>query len=293
MKYKKTITILVLLISILSIICCLLGIFSDQIKDYPNIMTVRNEVVELYNKGLYARDSFSMATQAIAQDCVTLIMGIPLLLVSLHMMRKGNTKGTFLLTGTIGYFLYTYTSYSFLMMYNCFYLVYLILMTLSLYAFILCMLSFDSSKLKSYFSDNFPRKSVSIILGLMSFMLCFMWLGRIVPTIFSDAAPHGLEHYSTLGIQTLDLGVIVPAGFITAFLTWKRYPYGYILSTVLTLKLITMGSAVSAMAVSMYLNNIEIDIVELFVFPIFTLLIIIFMFVILKSVKNESLLKMK
>ena len=53
---------------------------------------------------LYARDSVSMASQAIAQDFVTLVIGIPLLIISFcSVVKRDSARGWFLLTGTLGY----------------------------------------------------------------------------------------------------------------------------------------------------------------------------------------------
>ncbi len=287
MKYRKVVSILTSLIILLSIIAAITGIFSNNVEMHADITTVRGEIVQLYNKGLYARDSVSMAAQAIAQDIVTLIVGIPLLAIALFMVRKGSLKGVLLLTGTLGYFLYTYTSYAFLMMYNPFFLIYVALMALSFYAFVLCMVTFQGYDLKQSFTDKFPVKSLSALFSFMGLMLCTMWLGRIVPSLFSNTPPYGLEHYSTLGIQTLDLGVIVPACFVTASLLWRKRPWGYLLSVVLVLKMITMLTAVCAMVISMQINGVDVSIVEMIVFPAFTILSIIFMVKILKEVKKE------
>jgi len=288
MKNRKIVTILTLLIIALSVISAITGIFSNNVDVHADITTVRGEIVQLYNKGLYARDSVSVAAQAIAQDIITLIVGIPLLSISLFMIRKGSLKGTLLLTGTLGYFLYTYASYAFIIMYNPFFLVYVALMALSFYAFTLCMMSFQGHDLKQSFTDKFPAKSLCALFSFLGLMLCLMWLGRIIPPLFSDTAPYGLEHYSTLGIQTLDLGFIVPACFVTAGLLWRKRSWGYLLSVVLVLKMITMSTAVSAMVVSMLINGVDVSIVEMIVFPAFTLLSIVFITKILREVKKEA-----
>ena len=67
----------------------------------------------IYGHGVYRYDPLSMAAQGISQDAVTLVLGIPLLLVSLHLYRQRRLRGQLLLTGTLAYFLYTYTSLAF------------------------------------------------------------------------------------------------------------------------------------------------------------------------------------
>ena len=263
---KKIIVFLSFLIAILSIITTTTGIFSNQIKEYDDIITVFGENIQLYQKGLYARDSVSMASQALAQDVVTLILAVPLVLISLWMLKKQNGKGMFLLTGTIGYFLYTYASYSFLLIFNSFYLLYVILMTLSFYAFILCLLELNQLDIKELITQQFPGKLLSGFFLVSALMIMGMWLSRIVPALLTGSAPTGLEHYSTLGIQTLDLGFVVPACIVTAYLLRKENKFGYLLATVFVVKMVTMTAAVSAMTVFMKKNGVSVGIGEQVVF---------------------------
>jgi hypothetical protein len=68
--------------------------------------------------------------------CISSCLG-PEVIISLIVANKNSLKGRLLLTGTLGYFLYTYTSYSFLSMYNSFFLIYVSIMSLSFFAFII------------------------------------------------------------------------------------------------------------------------------------------------------------
>lgn len=274
-----------MMIIILSAISSLTGLFSNEAHVYPNIITAFGEEIELYQRGIYARDSVSMATQAIAQDSVTLLLGIPMALISLFLIIKENKKGIFLITGTMGYFLYTYTSYSFLMYFNNFYLVYLAIMTLSFYNFVLCTCELNRYKLKNKFTDKFPYKGLSVFLWVTGMVIGLMWLGRIVPALIKNSAPFGLEHYSTLGIQTLDLGFIVPACFVTGYLLRKEKQMGYLFSVILVIKAITMTAAVSAIAISMRLHSVEISNVELIIFPAIFCICTFFMIRILKEIE--------
>ena len=151
---RKSMRWLVFMIAALSLIASAYGIFSHQGQGKNEFTTIFGQSVTLYGKGLYQHESVAMASQAIAQDYVTLFLGIPLLLVSWFMTEKGLFKGKLLLTGTLGYFLYTYASYSFLAMYNSMFLVYVALMSASFFAFTLSMMSFDMQKISSRFKEN-------------------------------------------------------------------------------------------------------------------------------------------
>jgi hypothetical protein len=118
MKPTKTVTYLATLIASFSLIAAGAGVFwQGSGKSYP-FTTLRGEIVSIYGHGLYRYETVSYAAQAKAQDSVTLILGVPLLVIGIVLSIKGSIRGQLLLTGTLGYFLYTYTSLCFLAAYN-------------------------------------------------------------------------------------------------------------------------------------------------------------------------------
>ena len=101
----------------------------------------RGEEVIINGQGLYYFDTVSMAAQQQGNDLIALVVGLPLLLISARLAFRGSLRGQLLLTGTLGFFLYTYMSMATLTSYNQLFLVYVALFGLSLYAFILSMMA--------------------------------------------------------------------------------------------------------------------------------------------------------
>ncbi len=193
-----------------------------------------------------------------------------------------------MLTGTLGYFLYTYTSYVFLWMYNPFFILYVILMSSSLFAFIIMMMSMDYLHIKDYFSPKLSIKlfaSYQYLIGAFIFML---WMGKIIPTIFEGETPVGLEHYTTLVIQGMDLGIIVPVAFLSATLLIKKKPMGYVITSVVLVKGFTMLLAISGMMINMMIHEVTMELIPTIMF--FSLaLISIFIFIKLLKQTNPNL----
>lgn len=135
---------------------------------------------------------------------------------------------------------------------------------------------------------TFPVKSTSIFLFVTGVCIFLMWMGRIIPSLDGNTAPAGLEQYATLGIQTLDLGFIVPACFVIGYLLRKGDKKGYVFSIVLIMKAEMMTIAVSNMAISMKLKSVEISFIELIFFPILFVICTIFVIRILKIVHNAA-----
>lgn len=259
--------VLSILISILAIIVAGLGVFWQGEGQKSEFLTLRGETVTIQGHGLYQYETVSIAAQAIAQDIVTLLIGIPLLVISMILFKKGSLQGKLLLSGTLAYFLYTYASFVFGAAYNILFLAYVSLFSLSLFAFIFALMEIDIPILPMHFSSGLPRRTIAIFLFVVGGFLLLAWLGRIVPALLENEPPLGLESYTTLIIQALDLGLVMPIAFLSGILLWKKSAWGYLLSSVVLIKGVTLALAVSAMAVNMILAGVQVSIGELIMFP--------------------------
>lgn len=266
-KPSNTLVILAGLIAILALLAAGLGVFWQGEGQPYEFHTLRGETVTIQGHGLYRYETVSTAAQAIAQDIVTLVVGIPLLVAAVALFRKGGLRGKLLLSGTLAYFLYTYASFAFGAAYNILFLVYVALFSLSLFAFILALMAIDVRALPGHFSPRLPRRPIAVFLFVVGVFLLLAWLGRIAPALLAGKPPLGLDAYSTLIIQALDLGLIVPAAFLSGALLWRQKAWGYLLSSVVLIKGVTLALAVSAMAVNMILAGVQVSIAELVMFP--------------------------
>ncbi|MFP7299237.1 hypothetical protein [Neobacillus niacini] len=287
MKYKNTISILVIIVAILSLFSTSYAIFSNHGQGEYEYKSIYGESVSIYGKGLYVHDSVSMAAQAIAQDYVTLFLGVPLLLLSFYLYRKGLLKGSLLLTGTLGYFLYTYASYSFLSMYNSMFLIYVALMSASFFAFTLMMVSYEIHNLPLFFAEKTPVKFLGGFLLFVSFVFGMMWTGKLgFPLLKQTPPPEDLQHYTTFVIQALDLGFVVPAGLLAGVLLMMRKPFGYLLAPVIIIKEITLLTAMTAMIFLQIRAGVEIGSMLVWSIVLFNLVVIYCMFLVLRNIKE-------
>ncbi|HCT62681.1 MAG TPA: hypothetical protein DIC19_01130 [Erysipelotrichaceae bacterium] len=272
MYHRKTIAILTILLLLLTILSSVLGIQAFQNVDGPQFTSLYGEHIQLYGYGIYAKDSVSVAVQGIASDIVTLFVVVPATIFALLSMLRKSLKGTLVLTGMLGYFLYTYTSYTFLWMYNPLFLVYVAQMSLSFFAFVLLMMSFDIQSLRNAILPAFPRLPLIVFMVVLSILVAMMWLGRIIPAMLEGVAPLGLEHYTTLVIQALDLGFVIPASLVTVVLLVRNHVWGYFLGTILIFKYVALLMAISAMVLLIFIENTGASMIEGAVFIGFTVL---------------------
>jgi hypothetical protein len=252
MKNQSVLKILIPLIAMLGVFAASMGLF-DQTSGEPYAFTShRGEEVMINGHGLYFYDTVSSAAQQQGNDIVTLVVGVPLLVVSAWLAFRGSLRGQLLLTGILGFFLYTYMSMCMLTSFNTLFLVYVALFALSLYAFILCMMSFDLATLPQHFSERLPRGWIAGLLFVIGGFLSLAWLGKVVPPLMQNLTP-ALENTTTFVIQAMDLSLIVPLAVLAGILLLHRSACGYLLASVFVMKAIALGLAVSAMCINMTL----------------------------------------
>ncbi len=115
------------------------------------------------------------------------------------------------------------------------------------------------------------------------------WLGRIVPPLLTGTPPYGLEAYTTLPIQALDLGIIVPLSAFTAVLLWKKRPWGYTLASVLLVKGLLMGAALVAMIIGQVLAGVDISMVETVMFSGIALAALVFTVMMFRGIRSINI----
>lgn len=287
MKNKNLISVLVVLISIISILATSTGIFSAGGPGNYEYETIRGEGIAIYGTGLYKHMSVDVAIQGIAQDYITLFVGVPLILISLFLARKSSLRGLFLLSGTLLYFFLTYLFYTAMAMYNEMFLAYVLLLGVSFYTLILTLFSFDLEKVTSSIISNKIFKPAGLFLIINASLIALLWLSVVVPPLINGTIfPKEVQHYTTLIVHGFDLGLFLPAAFITGYLAIKKNQFGLlftpiyliflsILMTVLVSKIVFMASAGA--------NVIPV----VFIMPTIALTSIIFSLLILKNFRHH------
>jgi hypothetical protein len=270
MKIHNALKWLVPLVFGLTLIATLAGLWPAEGKSY-SWTNIRGEQVTINAHGLYYWDTVSSVAQMQANDLITLVVGLPLLAVSFWLALRGSLRGRLLLSGTLAFILYTYITMCFGAAYNSLFLVYVALFSLSLFALVLSMMSFDLKSLPDHFSDKLPRRGIAALLIFAAAFLALAWLGRIAPTLFQGRNP-ALENVTSMFIQAMDLGLIVPLCVLSGILLLRRNVWGYLLASIGMMKFLTMGLAVSTMGFNMARVGVPVSIVELVIFPVITIL---------------------
>lgn len=275
MNRENTITILVVLILLISALAAGTGIFSDAGPGGYTYESIRGQTIEIYGRGIYQHMSADVAIQGIAQDYITLFLALPLLLISLIAYRKGSMRGTFLLAGTLGYFLVTYLFYTAMGMYNSLFLAYVSLLGLSFFAFLIVLSPLRELNVAQSFSEKTPHKPVGWFLIFNAVLMGVLWLSVVLPPLFDGTIyPEGLAHYTTLIVQGFDLGLLLPIGFISGLSLLRKKPEGFIYAPVFLVFLSILMTALTAKVIAMAMDGINV-IPVVFIIPTILLIAIV------------------
>jgi len=212
------------------------------------VLSVVATLLGFLRQGHY-RDAEYHLAQIFGQDVVTLGLGVPLLAVGLWFAVRGSLRGYVVWLGALGYMLYTWASYALMLYFNEFFLGYVALFGLSLYAFVGGILHLDPDAVRSRLDGRLPARLVIAYLVGMGLFIAAGWLAEIVPATLDGTVPESVElaQVPTSVIYAMDLAVLLPAVLLVAVWLRQRRAWGFVFTGVLLVKFATLGLAVLAM----------------------------------------------
>ena len=230
------------LIVVLALVAAGFGLFYPATGSPFSFTTIRGQTVQIWGQGWYRYDSPIAALSFRAGDLVTLVLAIPLLILSTLLYRRGSLRGGLLLAGTLAYFLYNYISVAFGAAYNDLFIVYVALLSASLYALLLALLSFDAPALPARFSARLPRRGIGIFLIVSGVILLLVWLLlSVLPALLAGQAPPEAYYYTTFVTGIVDMGIVAPALIAAGALLLRRAPGGYLLAGMMLAFTVVLG----------------------------------------------------
>lgn len=235
------------------------------------VLSVVATVVGLLVPGFY-RDAAVLLPQLYGQDLLTLVVAVPALAATTYAARSGSLRGYVGWLGVTGYLLYTYASYAFLTAFNELYLVYVALFGLTLFTLVGGLARLDAEQLKRSIGGH-PVRSYVLFQGLVGLMVGLMWLAEVGPASLAGTRPPSIAatDLPVPVIQSMDLGVVVPAFALSAYFLSQRRAWGYVFTGVLLVKGTTLGLAVLAMIVFMLADGVAVPLAQILIFVVLSL----------------------
>jgi hypothetical protein len=99
------------------------------------------------------------------------------------------------------------------------------------------------------FGDRFPRLGWAVVSLTMCALLALMWVGRLAQTQ-ATGIDGILMGQTTLTVQALDLGFVVPLVSLSAVLAWRGSQVGRHLAAATVVTFVAMAAAITSMLLS-------------------------------------------
>ena len=168
----------------------------------------------------------------VGQDALNLVVGLPILLGSMWLARRGVLIGLLLWPGALFYVLYDYGFYVLGAPFNAFFLVYIALMTLSAYTMIGIVVSIDGAAVRGHLARAVPVRLVGGFLVGLALLFTALWSAMNVSALVSGVQLDMVPRVVT----TLDLTIQLPALFAGGVLLMRRHALGYVVAAGLLLQ---------------------------------------------------------
>jgi hypothetical protein len=190
------------------------------------VMTIASVAALVDWDRIYPGIESSLLPLFVGQDALNLVVGLPILLGSMWLTRRGSLIGLLLWPGALFYVLYDYGYYVLGAPHTVLFIPYIALMTLSAYAVIGIVVSIDSAAVRDQIAAGIPARLVGGFLVGLALLFAALWSGLSLSASLSGAAFDMVPRVVT----TLDLTVQLPALFVGGILLMRRHALGYVVA---------------------------------------------------------------
>jgi hypothetical protein len=135
------------------------------------------------------------------------------------------------------------------------FLVWTALFSLGLFGLFLTLSEMNVTAVPEKLEPHFPRRSVAVYVVIVGLILLFQYLAEIITAYATRQPPASLDHYTTLELAALELGIMIPLHFAGGVALWRRQAAGYLISTILAF---TAAMVFVALSVSLLIGYLSL-----------------------------------
>lgn len=227
-----------------------LGVFARGDGSYETVTSVRGVTYAMATSGVYAYNAQRVVSEGVGWDVFTLFAAVPAMLASAALVATGSFRGRLLALGLFGYFFYQYLEYAMTWAFGPLFPLFIVIFGASLIGLVWFGAIVGRDGIADRFAADFPGRPFAVVSIVMAVLLVVMWTGRIAAGLAGDLEAAGLHGETTLVVQALDLGLVVPTALLIASLAWRRTAAGQVLASVYVVTSVAMSAAIVAMLVS-------------------------------------------
>ncbi len=284
---RTTLSTLSALAMILLVAASLTAILWDDGGDPYPFTTPRGEQVEIYGgAGPYRFDNTYKAIAFRSFDWANLVVVLPLFVAGLGLYRRGKFRGQLLLAA-----LFTYLAYIYLIgvmgnAFNALFLVWTALFSIGGIGLCLTLTQMDFAAVPAKLAGSFPRKSVAVYVLGVGLILLAQYMAEVIAAYTTGAPPASLDHYTTLELASLELGIMIPLHIIGGLALWKGKTWGYLTATLLAFASFMVFVALSVSLLLFYVSFGRGDVLDMVITTVIAVVATGFSFAIFKRVRD-------
>jgi hypothetical protein len=162
----------------------------------------------------------------LANDILTLLVGLPILLLALWLAWRGQLLGLLFWPGAILYSLYNYTAYLFGMPFSGLFPLYLVIVVLGLYALVALVAAIDGNAVQARLAGRVPERLAAALLLLAGLLFGL----RALLMLAGHASGRAPVPAADLPVMVADF-FVAPLWVLGGLLLWRKRPFGYTIST--------------------------------------------------------------
>ena len=204
----------------------------------------------------------------------------------LGLYRRGKFRGQLLLAALFAYLAYIYLIGVMGNAFNALFLAWTALFSIGGIGLCLTLTQMDFSAVPAKLAGNFPRKSVAVYVLGVGLILLAQYMAEVIAAYTTGNPPASLDHYTTLELASLELGLMIPLHIIGGLALWKGKMWGYLTATLLAFASFMVFIALSISLLLFYLSFGRGDVLDMAITTVITVVATGFSFVIFKRVQD-------
>jgi hypothetical protein len=239
------------LVAALVAIAAAIGVFARGDGSAVLVTSPRGEVFEMATSGVYANNALAIVAEGVGWDVFTLLVVVPALAVTAFFVARGSFSATLIAAGLIGYVAYLHLEYAVTWAFGPLFPLFAATLAAAMVGMTGAVVLAAKQGIAGRFAEAFPRRSWAALSVGMGVLLLVMWSARIIDGL--GASVPALHGESTMTVQALDLGLVLPVTIVIAVAAWRRDPVGLAAAAGFSVTFVTLCAAIAAMMVSSWI----------------------------------------
>ena len=211
------------------------------------------------------QDNLLVKSGWIGNDQVTLFLVLPVLVLSLFLLRRGSLKGLLVWGGVALYALYCYAFYLFGAAFNSLFLVYVAILIAASFGLIRLLTLPEMKKIISTVALNKKPRFLSGLMIVVSLSLGAFWIAMAVQYLWTGNPPPlviAVDHPTNV-TGALDLWMVVSVGLLAGIWLWQQKPWGYVVGAIWSIKGGLFMISLSAQSIAQFVSGAVADVFQL------------------------------